>query len=144
MSKLSVFASLFVVLAVGAMVVGCSSRQPDASQTGSAAGDHEGHDHAGHDHAGHDHAGHDHAGQDHGEDAVAEEGQYEDALAKLSPADRELAEKQEVCPVSDQPLGSMGKPIKVTVKGQDVFLCCAGCKPQIEENPDKYLAKLPQ
>jgi len=32
--------------------------------------------------------------------------------------------------------------IAVTVKGQDVWLCCEGCKKDIEANPDEYLAKL--
>jgi hypothetical protein len=69
-------------------------------------------------------------------DAVAE------AFASLSQEDRAAAEKQKICPVSDEPLGSMGTPIKVTVKGRDVFLCCVGCTKPIEEDPDKYLAKL--
>ena len=64
------------------------------------------------------------------------------ALAKLSPEDRAAAEKQKTCPVSGRALGSMGTPVKVTVKGKEVFLCCAGCKAAIEKDPDKYLAKL--
>jgi Cu(I)/Ag(I) efflux system membrane fusion protein len=38
-------------------------------------------------------------------------------------------------------LGSMGVPVKVEVNGQHVWLCCPGCKPQLEGNPAKYLAK---
>lgn len=133
MSKLLSLASLCVVLSIGVMLLGCSNQQPDAgpgaAQDEAEPGDHEGHDHGDHDHGDPDQAGN---------------GQYEDALSELSPADRELAEKQKVCPVSDQPLGSMGKPIKVTVKGQDVLLCCSGCESQIKENPEKYLAKLSQ
>src|SRR6476469_7672944 len=34
------------------------------------------------------------------------------ALAKLSAEDRAIAEKQKVCPVSGEPLGTMGAPIK--------------------------------
>lgn len=63
-------------------------------------------------------------------------------LAKLPPQDRTLAEKQKICPVTDTPLGSMGVPVKVNVKGQTVFLCCAGCEGKLQKNPDKYLAKL--
>ena len=63
-------------------------------------------------------------------------------LAKLSPEDRALAEKQKVCPVSGERLGAMDKPVKITVKGQTVFLCCAGCENAIKKDPDKYLAKL--
>lgn len=63
-------------------------------------------------------------------------------LAELSPADRALAEKQKVCPVSEEPLGAMGKPVKVTAKGRVVFLCCEGCVAEFKANPDKYLKKL--
>ncbi len=68
----------------------------------------------------------------------------EDAFAELSPEDRALAEKQKTCPVSGDPLGSMGKPYKVTIQGRDILLCCLGCKAQIEENPEQYLANLPE
>lgn len=64
------------------------------------------------------------------------------ALSQLSPEDRAAAEKQKVCPVTDEPLGSMGKPVKVTVKDRDVYLCCEGCRETIEGDPDKFLAKL--
>jgi hypothetical protein len=56
--------------------------------------------------------------------------------------DKELIEQQKTCPVTDQPLGSMGKPVKVVVKGRKVFLCCAGCKKKFLANVDKYLKKL--
>lgn len=65
-----------------------------------------------------------------------------EALAKLSPEDRALAEKQKVCPVSGEPLGAMGTPKKVEVKGQAVFICCEGCEEKLKANPDEYLAKL--
>jgi Cu(I)/Ag(I) efflux system membrane fusion protein len=68
--------------------------------------------------------------------------QEADAMAELSPADRALAEKQQVCLVSDEPLGSMGTPIKAEVQGRTVFLCCEGCQEALQEDPDKYLAKL--
>jgi YHS domain-containing protein len=57
-------------------------------------------------------------------------------------SDQELIEKQKTCPVSGAPLGSMGAPVKVKVKGRVVFLCCAGCKAKLLKNPDKYLEKL--
>jgi hypothetical protein len=65
-----------------------------------------------------------------------------EAMAKLSPHDRAKAEAQKICPVAEAPLGGMGMPYKMTVKGRDVFLCCEGCKGEIESDPDKYLAKL--
>lgn len=35
---------------------------------------------------------------------------------------------QKICPVTGQKLGSMGKPIKVKVGKEHIFLCCKGCK----------------
>lgn len=64
------------------------------------------------------------------------------SLAKLSETDRASAEKQMMCPVSDEHLGSMGVPIKLTVKGKDVWICCNACKESMEKDPEKYLAKL--
>jgi hypothetical protein len=65
-----------------------------------------------------------------------------DAMAGLNEADRAAATAQKTCPVSDEPLGSMGTPIKVTIEGRDVFLCCEGCRDQIVAEPQKFLAKL--
>lgn len=64
-------------------------------------------------------------------------------LARLSSEDHKLALAQKVCVV--QPgvrLGEMGPPIKVMVKGQPVFLCCAGCQEKALEDPDRTLAKV--
>ncbi len=83
-----------------------------------------------------------HEGHDHGE--VDGDPAHAEALAALSPEDRALAEKQKVCPVMGSPLGSMGTPVKVTVEGRDVFLCCEGCRPAIEADPKKFLANLPE
>jgi hypothetical protein len=50
-------------------------------------------------------------------------------LARLSPEDRKEAEAQRFCVVQpDKRLGEMGVPVKLMVKGQPVFLCCAGCQ----------------
>jgi YHS domain-containing protein len=65
-----------------------------------------------------------------------------EGFEKLSDADRAAALAQKFCPVSGEKLGEMGTPIKVTVKGRDVFLCCPSCKEDLEKDPDKYLAKL--
>lgn len=63
--------------------------------------------------------------------------------AKLSAEDLALVEAQEWCVVSnDERLGSMGPPLKLTIKDQTVFVCCTGCKKKAESNPDKTLAKL--
>jgi hypothetical protein len=63
-------------------------------------------------------------------------------INKLPPADRDLALAQGACPITDQPLGSMGVPVKLVLKGQAVFLCCAGCTEEAQANPDKTLEKV--
>lgn len=64
------------------------------------------------------------------------------AKSKLSAADRALAKKQKVCPVTDLPLDSMGGPIPVEVSGKRVFICCKGCEGPLKKEPEKFLAKL--
>ena len=87
-----------------------------------------------------DHEAHQGAAHDGQADAVSADASK--GLAELSDADRATAEKQRVCPVSGDVLGAQGKPYKVTVKGQSVFLCCADCEEQLRKNPDEYLAKI--
>jgi hypothetical protein len=68
--------------------------------------------------------------------------EIEQALSALAPEDRQLAVKQKLCPVTDEPLGSMGAPVRVVLQGRPVFLCCAGCETELRAKPDRYLAKL--
>ena len=64
------------------------------------------------------------------------------SLADLSREDRKLAEAQKFCAVeSENRLGSMGKPVKLMIDGQSVFLCCIGCEDAAKEEPAKTLAK---
>ena len=63
-------------------------------------------------------------------------------LAKLSPEDAASAEKQHICPVSGEMLGTMGAPLKIDVNGQQVWICCDGCKDKLLASPDEYLAKI--
>jgi uncharacterized protein (TIGR03000 family) len=63
-------------------------------------------------------------------------------LAKLSPEDRKLAEVQKFCVEEDNPLGGMGVPVKIILKGQPVFLCCEGCVEKVQQEPNKTLAKV--
>jgi len=65
-------------------------------------------------------------------------------ISSATAADSEAIARQKVCPVMDEPLGSMGTPLKVTGLGRDVFLCCKGCVKFLEKEPGKYLSKLPQ
>jgi Cu(I)/Ag(I) efflux system membrane fusion protein len=64
-------------------------------------------------------------------------------LRQLAPADQALAARQKLCPVTGQPLGSMGLPARVVVGNRVVFLCCEGCEPELKRDPNKYLSKLP-
>ena len=63
-------------------------------------------------------------------------------LAKLSPEDAAAAQRQHMCPVSGEMLGTMGAPLKIDVKDQQVWICCEGCKDKLLASPDEYLAKL--
>lgn len=66
------------------------------------------------------------------------------APSALSTEDQQLVKRQELCPVMDMPLGSMGTPFRMVVEGRTVFLCCEGCAPALRKDPGKYLAKLPK
>ena len=71
-----------------------------------------------------------------------EEKEIAAAIQKLPESDRQPALDQEICPVAEFRLGSMGPPLKVNVKGRDVFICCEGCKDQLEADPEKYFEYL--
>lgn len=70
--------------------------------------------------------------------------EFDAELAKLSPADQTLARAQKLCPITSEPLGSMGVPARVEVQGRTVFLCCKGCEGELRAHPQKYLPKLPR
>jgi hypothetical protein len=73
--------------------------------------------------------------------ARVEEFKIQSALDQLDPADRKLAEAQKFCATDPESrLGSMGKPAKVMIKDQPVFLCCKGCEKAARKDPDKTLA----
>src|SRR5262245_44436028 len=72
-----------------------------------------------------------------------------DAKAAATSKDKEKADiaAQKTCVVSGKSLGSMGAPIKLTVKDylandQDVYVCCQGCVAKVKKEPAKYLANL--
>lgn len=127
-SKLSLVGSLMLPFALGLSGCGAStsSKAPEQDSKPSVAGK------SNDDHG--DHAGHAHES--------ASNPEVVEALAELSPEDRSLAERQKICPVTGELLGSMGAPIKVDVNGKPVFICCEGCKEELLKKPDEYLAKL--
>ncbi|MBI3467211.1 MAG: TRASH domain-containing protein [Planctomycetes bacterium] len=72
-----------------------------------------------------------------------------DQKASAAAKEREKADiaAQKICLVSGKSLGSMGAPIKVTVKDQlkndqDAYVCCKGCVAKVKKEPEKYLANL--
>jgi hypothetical protein len=77
-------------------------------------------------------------------------GQAEQARAEpgpsrggLSPEDQALADAQKICPVTRKPLGSMGPPVRVSVAGKTVLICCEGCEDRLRKSPEKYLSQGP-
>lgn len=64
------------------------------------------------------------------------------SLAKLSDEDRASATAQGFCAVTSEPLGSMGAPLKLSIKDQTIWVCCKGCEKKALANPDQTLAKV--
>ncbi len=64
------------------------------------------------------------------------------SLRKLSPEDKKLAQAQRFCPIRNDPLGSMGVPVKLTLDGKSVFICCKGCVAEAQKNPVETLNKV--
>ena len=51
-------------------------------------------------------------------------------------------DKLAICPVSGEKLGEMGKPYVFVYQGQEVKLCCSGCKKDFDKDPAKYIKKI--
>lgn len=77
-----------------------------------------------------------------GAEAEAGEASAATVSTELTPDELAAANVQKMCPVSDEELGSMGGPIKVSIKGRDIYLCCEACVDAVKEDPDKYIAIL--
>ncbi len=64
-------------------------------------------------------------------------------IAKLPMEERMAIEAQKYCAINTKGfLGSMGAPIKLTIEGKPVYLCCGGCTAKAEANPAATLAKV--
>jgi len=77
------------------------------------------------------HEGHDHAAMT-------------DKPAEMIEAAKEVvakANEQKTCPIMGGPIN---KNVFIEYKGKKVYFCCAGCKPEFEKDPQKYIGKLPQ
>ncbi|MHC5544981.1 hypothetical protein ACYOEI_42640, partial [Singulisphaera rosea] len=65
-------------------------------------------------------------------------------IKKLPEADQKLALAQKVCPITGEPLGSMGTPLKTSAEGTPLLVCCKGCLEDVKDHPKDALAKLNQ
>lgn len=64
------------------------------------------------------------------------------ALSKLPAGERAAIEAQKYCAVLNKNLlGSMGAPVKLTIEGKPVYLCCGGCTKKAESDNSGTLAK---
>ena len=64
-------------------------------------------------------------------------------LAKLPMNERMAIESQKYCAVIGSSfLGSMGAPIKLTLEGKPVYLCCDGCTKKAQANTAATLVKV--
>ena len=134
--KTPLFLFLSLVLGSGMLLVftGCNPTKSDSSTVAPPISEAKS--------SSHDHA--DHADHDHGKDSAGKSDMEKmtETLAHFSEEDRQSAMKQHFCPVSGEMLGTMGKPEKVEVDGQSVWICCAGCKDKLLAAPDKYFTKV--
>lgn len=49
--------------------------------------------------------------------------------------------EQKTCPIMGGPIN---KDVFIEYKGKKVYFCCPGCEGKFKENPEQYIAKLPQ
>lgn len=64
------------------------------------------------------------------------------SLNKLSPEDKKLAQAQRFCPILNDPLGFMGAPVKLTLDGKPLFVCCKDCIAKANIDPGKTFARV--
>lgn len=106
-----------MLLAIGFLLMlnGCKKSEPEASQ-GSAENMQQMQEHKGHEH------------------------EHEAMMAKPG-MEMASAVEQKTCPVMGAPIN---KDLFTEYKGKKVYFCCEECKPKFEQEPEKYIAKLPQ
>lgn len=61
-------------------------------------------------------------------------------VTEATGADQVAVKRQQICPVTDSPLGEHGTPLKMTIDGRSLFVCCQGCIQKVQANPQLYLA----
>ncbi len=87
-----------------------------------------------------------------GYDADTLSNRIEESMSQLSAEDRKLAEAQKYCPVGvefddeGRPvrglLGSIGKPVRLMVEGEPVFIACPSCTQPFKDNTANYMKVL--
>ncbi|MHC4581787.1 MAG: YHS domain-containing protein [Planctomycetota bacterium] len=117
---------LITVLLVGGFVFvaliavnGCKKEEPAPAPT-STSSEHD-HEHGEHGHT-HEHT--------------------ETAMAADSAMEVASAAEQTTCPIMEG--NPINKAIFTEYKGKKVYFCCPGCDTKFKEDPEKYIAKLPQ
>jgi Cu(I)/Ag(I) efflux system membrane fusion protein len=63
-------------------------------------------------------------------------------IAKLPDGDQALAHQQVLCPITENPLGSMGIPKKIMLNGTPILLCCDACKDMAKRTAVETLDKV--
>ena len=74
-----------------------------------------------------------------------EEREVQQSLAGLSPEDRKLVEEQRYCPIMGTRLGTTtdnGEIRKITLNGQQFFVCCHDCEENAKLQPARTLARV--
>ena len=64
------------------------------------------------------------------------------ALADATTLDQSAIDRQGVCPLTGTSLGEHGTPIKVSLNGRSLFVCCRGCIDKVLQQPDAYFQKV--
>lgn len=113
-----------LAIVLGLMTWGCGGDKSDDTDSGHEHMEHDGHG----------------SGDMGGEMDHGDMGDMADTIKGLDPADAKLAMAQKTCPVSGDPLGEMGPPVKKVVGDDVVFLCCKSCIKDFDKDPQKYIA----
>lgn len=60
-------------------------------------------------------------------------------LAAACPTAKVESYTSDVCAVTGNKLGSMGTPVSIIYKGQEIKFCCSPCIKKFNKNPEKYI-----
>ncbi len=116
--------SILLVVAIAALVAGCSSSNSRDDQA---------------------QAGHQHAAPDH-DQAVQDHSALVPGLGAIASAELVATQLEsysaKLCPVSGEPLGAMGEPVNVQHQGKLVRLCCDSCVEAFEKTPAEFTAQV--